>query len=721
MPQIYSLNFEMINRLKKYKAIGFDFDNTFAFIDKFHKDAWIILLERLNLVIDIKELFINKVTVIQRFDNYGNIYKSFFENPNIIKFPFNELSEKVNELALKNGVQTFKSTNNISKTIYELKEVFLRELLLNDKQLNSSLNPIIVRILDKVERTNPKPFIFIASSSSRKTIEFYLNLISFSDKIDLMLGDENWIKTDELENLFFSDKPSKKSALTTYNAILKQMNNLLPEEIVYIGDDYYRDGLFAENASFDFIYLNKSDIGSNILETNGLNSAIKICRVNDIHTARYLARMGVEFLGLHIIYEIPEANKLRQLQQIQKEIKENYPHSKTVLVTRSESTEDIALFHQLLPADFIQVHSNMDINSKVLLNELIIKSGKKANLINVISANETKTINKAEIFGKYCLIDTSFHGGTGEEVNQDKLRNLIEELYEYKLFIAGGINENNILEKEQIFSPFSLDLQTSIENNTKKKDILKVKSLFKQFRGDSEPFEIPTNKSMFSLSIQTIPEVENIDFNNIPIDSIHLDYSDGSIVENWLTNLDPILEFWSNNYPFIPIDIHIFSSNVSIKSNLERLIKLHPNIRKIYYFISNKETAENFVKLSQQISNISISFNYNIDKSVLDYLFYNVHYSSRSDLMICLPKAEKPNYEFEIVSLNLVKTIKKIYGKQKVRIGFDREVDENKVALGAMEGVSHFVIGKALKEPDMSHLLVNLNSFQNIYEKSKGK
>lgn len=82
--------------------------------------------------------------------------------------------------------------------------------------------------------------------------------------------------------------------------------------------------------------------------------SIKICRISDVHTARFLARCKIDFIGLHAIFELPNKKQLSEFKSIIRELREYYPKTKTVLVTRIVNPNKLLNIYKNMPTDFVQ-------------------------------------------------------------------------------------------------------------------------------------------------------------------------------------------------------------------------------------------------------------------------------------------------------------------------------------------------------------------------------
>ena len=109
------------------------------------------------------------------------------------------------------------------------------------------------------------------------------------------------------------------------------------------------------------------------------------------------------------------------------------------------------------------------------LNSMIIKA---------LRVQGPGDIEYARNFSVSALLFDAYHpkkyGGTGEQFDWDLLNKAIGYL-PYKIFLAGGINPDNVGEALAI-DPYAVDVCSGIESEPGKKDYNKMKALFEKVR-----------------------------------------------------------------------------------------------------------------------------------------------------------------------------------------------------------------------------------------------
>jgi len=231
---------------------------------------------------------------------------------------------------------------------------------------------------------------------------------------------------------------------------------------------------------------------------------IKICRITDIHTARYLARMRVDFLGLHAIFGLPQKSDLKQYRQIIKEIRRCYPHTRTVLVTRIEDPKLLISVYRHMPTDFVQISANMPKSEKQIFLNNAKKIFPDVEIFNVLSSKESSvdTINQ-DVLGDYVVLDKEFAGGTGAQIPKTLTAKIITRLHDKYILLAGGMGRVDVNSWIAGLSVAGVDIMISMEigSGDKRKDIKKINDYLYQTRGDmvANIKPLPRNKKLSAI------------------------------------------------------------------------------------------------------------------------------------------------------------------------------------------------------------------------------
>lgn len=213
-----------------------------------------------------------------------------------------------------------------------------------------------------------------------------------------------------------------------------------------------------------------------------MDTKVKICDIRDTETARFCAKNGVDFIGLHQIFA-PISNEKISLF---KEIKSVAGSLKIVLVTRESNIHKLLELCLAIEFDYIQMHFPITISEikdfKILLKKNLCKSG----LIAVVSTDNIDNIDIQALYKEvdFLLFDTSFHGGTGICFSDEIVKKIIDKATGTRFFLAGGLNPRNVVEKIKKLNPFAVDVQSGVEIDGQKhiKDFTKILSFVKEIK-----------------------------------------------------------------------------------------------------------------------------------------------------------------------------------------------------------------------------------------------
>lgn len=237
--------------------------------------------------------------------------------------------------------------------------------------------------------------------------------------------------------------------------------------------------------------------------------SIKICRVNDIHTTRFLARCKIDFVGLHAIFGLPNKKQLIQFQKIIKELQKYYPETKTVLVTRIINPRTLVDVYKKMPTDFVQWSAPISKRDKEFFLSYVKKLRQNVNIFNVLSSSESNmTYSYKDIVGKYVIIDKKFAGGTGTQTPKELLVELTKSLKGKYILLAGGMGRVNIRSWLGTIPVAGVDIMSSMEvsSNDKRKDLKKIARYLKENRGETTLpiLELPVKSDAFYTKVSTL-------------------------------------------------------------------------------------------------------------------------------------------------------------------------------------------------------------------------
>ena len=198
-----------------------------------------------------------------------------------------------------------------------------------------------------------------------------------------------------------------------------------------------------------------------------MNTLIKLCGFKHIDDISFAASLDINYLGMIFVENLPRTIDITTAQEAVNICKTHKIKSVGVFLNQDVSAIESVL--SSVDLDVIQLHGNENVDVYKKLGKEIIKT------IHVTD-NIYEKINTLNFDGIDYLLDTSskqMMGGTGMSFDWKILETIPSE----KLFIAGGLKPDNILDLLNISRPKCLDVSSGIEKNIGHKD----KSLMKDF------------------------------------------------------------------------------------------------------------------------------------------------------------------------------------------------------------------------------------------------
>ncbi|MBD7913237.1 MULTISPECIES: phosphoribosylanthranilate isomerase [Clostridium] len=200
---------------------------------------------------------------------------------------------------------------------------------------------------------------------------------------------------------------------------------------------------------------------------------IKICGITSEKEIEFLNDLQPDYIGFVFAKSkrIVSKEKSKLLyDKLDKKIK-------AVGVFRNNEIEYVKDILKLVPLNVVQLHGDEDEDFLSKLREDFKGEIWKGVCIN--DENDIKDINKIEVDS---LVLDGSNPGEGKIFPWKYMDN---KLLEKKLFLAGGINEDNVLAAIEEINPYGIDLSSGVESiidGKRIKDEIKVKRLIDKVR-----------------------------------------------------------------------------------------------------------------------------------------------------------------------------------------------------------------------------------------------
>ena len=214
--------------------------------------------------------------------------------------------------------------------------------------------------------------------------------------------------------------------------------------------------------------------------TGKITPKVKICCILSKEEADLAIRAGASAIGL--VSNMPSGPGIIPEQKI-KNIAKNIPSNiDTFLLTSLQSVDAIVKQHKYCQTTTIQFVDYIKPEVYLLLREEL----HQINFVQVIHVLNQKSVEEAHKIAPYVdalLLDSGNPnlkikklGGTGQVHNWELSRQICE-LVSRPVYLAGGLNPDNVIDALDIVKPYGLDICSGLRTNGKL-DPIKVYTFF---------------------------------------------------------------------------------------------------------------------------------------------------------------------------------------------------------------------------------------------------
>ena len=205
-------------------------------------------------------------------------------------------------------------------------------------------------------------------------------------------------------------------------------------------------------------------------KSNTSKPRIKICCISSEEEAKLAIQYGASALGL--VGHMPSGPGIISDDLIFRIVKTIPPPIGTFLLTSETEAQKIVIHHKLTRTNTIQIVDSILINAYKIIRDSI----PSIKLVQVIHVIDNKSVDEAiKISEKVdaILLDSGNPnlrikelGGTGKTHNW-KLSRKIRKSVSTPIFLAGGLNAENVRQAIDEVEPFGLDLCNGVRTNGK--------------------------------------------------------------------------------------------------------------------------------------------------------------------------------------------------------------------------------------------------------------
>ncbi len=208
---------------------------------------------------------------------------------------------------------------------------------------------------------------------------------------------------------------------------------------------------------------------------------VKICCISSVEEAKIAIKYGASALGL--VGHMPSGPGIIGDELINQITKSIPPPISSFLLTSETKPEEIISHYKRVNTTTIQIVDELEKREyEILRNEL--PNVKLVQVIHVIDDNSVKEAVEISNYVDAILLDSGNPnlaikelGGTGRTHNWELSREIRKSI-PIPLFLAGGLNKDNVTQAIDFVQPFGLDLCSSVRTNGQL-DEMKLEEFFK--------------------------------------------------------------------------------------------------------------------------------------------------------------------------------------------------------------------------------------------------
>lgn len=191
-----------------------------------------------------------------------------------------------------------------------------------------------------------------------------------------------------------------------------------------------------------------------------MKTSIKLCGFKNIDDIIFATSLDINYLGMIFVENLPRSIDIDTAIQATSICEEK--NIKSVGVFLNQNTDTVDKILSKVDLDVLQLHGTEDISDYRIFKKDIIKTLH-------VSKDSVFTSKNLDFENTDFLLDASsenLQGGSGKCFDW----NILNDVPVEKLFIAGGLKPDNILDLLSKYTPKCVDVSSGIENKIGHKD-----------------------------------------------------------------------------------------------------------------------------------------------------------------------------------------------------------------------------------------------------------
>ncbi|NVM03523.1 MAG: phosphoribosylanthranilate isomerase [Candidatus Helarchaeota archaeon] len=207
---------------------------------------------------------------------------------------------------------------------------------------------------------------------------------------------------------------------------------------------------------------------------------VKICGIKNENDLKLAINEGYHAIGA--VIDVEKSPRNISQQKADELFSKIPPFITSVAVIVPKSIDDILLIEKSVHPDAIQIHGFLeedfykDVKDRVLTKIINGMPINKHNESQILDKNPLKAAKILQKYSDAILIDKYIPnklGGTGLTIDWGLARKVRDNI-DIPLILAGGLNENNIVEAIKIVNPYAVDISSGVEQSPGVKDPKKI-------------------------------------------------------------------------------------------------------------------------------------------------------------------------------------------------------------------------------------------------------
>lgn len=190
---------------------------------------------------------------------------------------------------------------------------------------------------------------------------------------------------------------------------------------------------------------------------------IKICGITNVEDAAWVANLGADYLGLNFAKTSKRKISAEKAQQI---INTLPPYIEKVGLFANEDPEIVERVLADCKLDVLQFHGDEG-------PEYCNRFKGRAKIIKAFRVKDEQSLSQIPQYDvDFYLLDTFMEealGGTGQTFNWDLA--VQAKQFERPIFLAGGLNPENVVEAIKKVQPYAVDVSSGVESSPRRKSV----------------------------------------------------------------------------------------------------------------------------------------------------------------------------------------------------------------------------------------------------------